>query len=330
MNNKKCAFILPYFGTFKNYFQLFLNSFSKNSDYDLLIFTDNTEKYNYPENVKIFPYSLAEFKKNATLKFEFDVTIDAPYKLCDYKPSYGFLFEDYITDYPYWGYCDCDLIFGNLNKILSPILKKDYDKIFAAGHMTIYKNTHDNNRRFMKPLNGQKLYRKAYSTNSIFVFDEDYICSMNPNNDNVHSIFLNDGAKVFTTDLSMNPIPSSALFKRAYYSETARTFEREEKAALARYFWNNGNVVAAEYNSEKDRVDYTEYLYIHLQLRKMRVMSGVENLNSFEILPDRFVKTKGLAQNKKEMRLNSIKRTYLFWFDFYSKKIKNKLKSLSH
>lgn len=326
MNNKKCVFILPYFGTFKNYFRLFLNSFSKNPDYDLLIFTDNTEKYDYPENVRIIPYTLSDFKKNADDKFGFGVTLDTPYKLCDYKPTYGFLFEEYIADYPYWGYCDCDLIFGNLQKLLTPLLDEGYDKLFAAGHMTVFKNTFDNNRRFMKPFCGRELYKEALTTNNIFVFDEDCKCSFNPNNANVHSIFLNDGAKIFTTDLSMNPTPGCALFKRAFYSEAARTFEREAKPRCARYFWSDGNVVAASYNKDNDRVDYEEFLYIHLQLRKMRVKSGVEDAASFEILPDRFVKTDKLPQTKKEMRLCSINRTYLFWFDFYLKKIKNKLK----
>ena len=56
---------------------------------------------------------------------------------------HGFLFEKYIKDFDYWGHCDCDLIFGNLEKNVTPLLNEDYDKLFAAGHLTIYKNTYD-------------------------------------------------------------------------------------------------------------------------------------------------------------------------------------------
>lgn len=43
-NMRKCAFVLPYYGKFGNYFQLFLNSCATNTDYDWLIFTDDHEE----------------------------------------------------------------------------------------------------------------------------------------------------------------------------------------------------------------------------------------------------------------------------------------------
>ena len=49
---KKICFIIPYFGNFKNYFQLFLNSCRLNSDINWLIITDNKDEYDYPKNVK--------------------------------------------------------------------------------------------------------------------------------------------------------------------------------------------------------------------------------------------------------------------------------------
>ena len=50
---KKCIIILPYFGKFNNYFNLFLKSCEKNPDFSWLIFTDDKSKYNYPENVRV-------------------------------------------------------------------------------------------------------------------------------------------------------------------------------------------------------------------------------------------------------------------------------------
>ena len=47
----KVIFIIPYFGNFNNYFQLFLNSCATNSDFSWLIVTDNNEKYDFPRNV---------------------------------------------------------------------------------------------------------------------------------------------------------------------------------------------------------------------------------------------------------------------------------------
>ena len=50
---KNCIFIIPYFGKFNNYFQLFLNSCSTNENYNWLILTDDDGKYDYPKNVEV-------------------------------------------------------------------------------------------------------------------------------------------------------------------------------------------------------------------------------------------------------------------------------------
>ncbi|EEG90690.1 hypothetical protein COPCOM_00918 [Coprococcus comes ATCC 27758] len=137
--NKRCVLILPYFGQFNNYFPLFLKSCEANPTYTWMIFTDNEFKYVCPENVHVIKTTLDEIRKIANEKFGFKIVLESAYKLCDYKPAYGFLFEKYIKDFDYWGHCDCDLIFGNLEKNVTPLLNEDYDKLFAAGHLTIYK-----------------------------------------------------------------------------------------------------------------------------------------------------------------------------------------------
>lgn len=310
--NKKCVLILPYFGQFNNYFPIFLKSCGANPTYTWIIFTDNEFNYVCPENVHVIKTTLDEIRSTANRKFGFRVSLESAYKLCDYKPAYGFIFEEYIKDFEYWGHCDCDLIFGNLEKKLTPLLNEDYDKLFAAGHLTIYKNSNDNNRRFMKPFKGRYLYKEAFTTNKIFVFDED--CN---GHDNVHSIFLEDGAKVYEKDLSMNPSISSAKFIRAFYDTSKHDFVNEPYKK-ARYYWSNGNVLQVEWNG---KVLLTkEFLYIHLQMRKMRVKISL-NEKSFEILPDRFIKKK-TPNNVKEMQLFNIGWPYLFWFDNYQKRIK--------
>ena len=49
----KVAFIVPYFGTFPQYFQLFLKSCELNPNYDWLLFTDDERLFNYPSNVHV-------------------------------------------------------------------------------------------------------------------------------------------------------------------------------------------------------------------------------------------------------------------------------------
>lgn len=317
--NNKCILILPYFGKFNNYFSLFLLSCARNPSYDWLIFTDDSFEYDCPQNVHVVRMTLDDVKKVANEKFGFNVTLNSPYKLCDYKPTYGFLFEDYIKDYAYWGHCDCDVIFGNLEKLLTPLLNKGYDKLFAAGHLTIYRNEYFNNRRFMKPLNGRILYKEVLSTDDICAFDED--CR---GHNNVHTIFLNDGAMVYDKDLSMNPTSRSARFQRAFYEPEVRKYIIEEYTK-ARYYWSNGNMIRIECG--EGRFSVNEYLYIHLQMRKMRVKFS--NADSFEILPDRFVSVEKLPASVEEMKSSTIGFPYLYWYDVYKKKIKNKISKIA-
>ncbi len=309
---RECVLILPYFGEFNNYFPLFLKSCALNPKYTWMIFTDNQFGYECPQNVHVIKTTLEDIRNSANAKFEFDVSLDSPYKLCDYKPAYGFIFEEYIKDYKYWGHCDCDLLFGNLEKMLTPLLNKGYDKLFAAGHLTLYKNTYANNRRFMKPLEGRYPYKEAFTTNKIFVFDED--CN---NSSNVHKVFSEDGAKIYESDLSMNPSVFSAKFIRAFYDASQHNFVNEEYRR-ARYYWNNGSVIRIEWNGAE--LIQTEFAYIHLQMRKMRVKVSLDD-TCFEILPDRFVK-KDLPDNRSDMDLMTVGWPYLYWVDNYRKRIK--------
>lgn len=322
--NKKCVLILPYFGKFNNYFPLFLKSCEANSMYEWIIFTDCKNTYDYPQNVHVIYTTLTEIKNIAERKFGFSVSMETPYKLCDYKPSYGFLFEEYIKDYEYWGHCDCDLIFGNLDEILTPLLEKGYDKIFAAGHLTIYKNNFENNRLFMKAYKGELFYKEAFKTDEIYAFDEDCIGDINPNRKNIHTIFLNEKAKIYSIDLSMNASTTSGKFVNEYYDDKRRIFIKE-KYVPRRYFWNNGNLISMEWNNNKKSVVKKKFLYMHLQMRKMRIKVDAGKSDCFQIYPDRFASEKNIPSNKKEMKLASIKRTYFYWIDVYIKKLNKKI-----
>lgn len=320
--NKKCVFILPYFGEFNNYFPLFLKTCRTNKLYHWIVLTDNNKEYDYPENVYVINTTLEKIKEKAEKKLGFSISLSSPYKLCDYKPAYGFLFEEYLTEFEYWGHCDCDLIFGNLDKILTPLLDKGYDKLFAVGHLTIYKNTYNNNRRFMNFYKGKKIYKEAFTTDKIYVFDEDYDSDYSDNN--VHSIFMEDGAAIYANDLSMNTSTKSGRFINDSYNKEARKFQKK-KYVPTRYYWSEGNIISLSIDKETKQLIRNEYLYMHFQLRKMRMSKNIINKNLIQILPDRFMKEKRLPINLKEMNIFSINFSYLYWFDVYIKKFKKKL-----
>lgn len=171
----KIAIVIPYFGQFPSYFSLFLKSCSYNPDIDWLIFTDNEiSKYSVrsPENVYIYKMSFEFLRNKIQKKFNFKISLKVPYKLCDYKPAYGYLFSDYLERYDYWGYCDIDILFGNIKKFLPDSLIISYDKIGHLGHLSLYKNQQDINLLFMQFSKNNITYKEIFSTDRIWIFDE--------------------------------------------------------------------------------------------------------------------------------------------------------------
>ena len=63
-------------------------------------------------------------QKLSSRKLGFEVYLERPYKCCDLKPAYGVIFEEYLTAYSYWGHCDFDLIFGDL-QYFAPLTNKN-------------------------------------------------------------------------------------------------------------------------------------------------------------------------------------------------------------
>lgn len=294
---KKCIFVLPHFGKFKNYFPLFLKSCEKNPEFSWLLVTDNTQPYTYPDNVKVVKMTFDEMQRKIQERFKFPISLDHPYKLCDYKPAYGYIFEDMIREYEWWGHCDSDVILGNLSEILPPLFAEKYDKIFAAGHMTIYRNTQENNRRFMKTENGNSWFRRAFTTPGICWFDEDY-WTETYKNENVHHIFLRDHAKVYQTDRCFGVLQFRTQFCRAKYAEGTGRFPVQpyEKAL---FVWDDGALkrIVKEENGD---LRTESLLYIHLQGRTMRYKEAVGASSLIQIYPNGFRSLNKLPESRRE------------------------------
>ena len=93
---KKCCFIIPYFGKLPKSFSVFLKTCATNPDFNWLLLTDDKQSFKYPSNVQVEYVSLQDVAKLADSKFGFHVKLDEAYKLCDFKPAYGYIFEEYI------------------------------------------------------------------------------------------------------------------------------------------------------------------------------------------------------------------------------------------
>lgn len=170
MPSPSLLLILPYFGRFNNYFPHFLMSCRNNPTVNWLIITDDKTDYDYPENVKVVYTTFPELRERVQASFDFPVTLESPYKLCDYKPAYGYIFNDEIKGYDFWGYCDNDLIFGDIRSFLTDDVLNGKEKVLSRGHLSLYRNNSFMNTFFKEHTEG--FYRTALSSNRGYSFDE--------------------------------------------------------------------------------------------------------------------------------------------------------------
>ena len=137
--------IIPYFGQWPEWFDLYLYSCGRNEMIDFVYYTDcpiPKEKY---ANTKFVQISFDDYCALAGKRLGIDYKIKQPYKLTDLKPFLGAVHEPELRKYNFWGFGDLDLCYGNLSMILNEKFLKKYDLITThcyhiAGHFTIMKN----------------------------------------------------------------------------------------------------------------------------------------------------------------------------------------------
>ena len=146
--DKKILIIIPYFGSLPGWMELFLLSCGANQGFHWLIPTDDTRPFHAPANVTLRRESFSGFKGKVAeaLSFATGDLAWGPYKLCDLKPFYGFIFADDLAGYDYWGFGDLDLLYGRLDNFITAEMLERYKVISfhddrISGHLCLVRNS---------------------------------------------------------------------------------------------------------------------------------------------------------------------------------------------
>jgi len=172
--DKSLALLVCYCGKLPWYFKYFINSCKYNPTVDFYVITnDTTWAYPLPANVRIIYKTLEDISLLASTKLGFEVAIKDGYKLCDFKPAYGFIFSDILGKYDFWGHCDLDIIFGSIRNFITDTLLEKYDLIsvrpeWIPGCFLLYRNNLKMNTLFQH----SKDYKKVFTTDKHYCFDE--------------------------------------------------------------------------------------------------------------------------------------------------------------
>lgn len=173
---KKIIFVLPYFGTWPFWFDYFLLSCRYNPTIDWLIISDALPPPDAPNNVTFRTLSFEQYSSIVSDRLDVAFSPSRPYKLCDLKPMYGHVHRADIEHHDFWGFCDMDVVFGQLREFLTEDVLT-HDAIFTharrvSGHLSLFR-TEDklidayqriaNWRKLLEHPDNQRLDERAFS-----------------------------------------------------------------------------------------------------------------------------------------------------------------------
>jgi hypothetical protein len=250
-----------------------LRSCAANPDIDWLILTDNRTPRKFPPNVRLHHTSLDELKKLFSARLGFAVNLPASHALHTFKPAFGFFFEELVKNYDFWGYCDFDMIFGDLRKFLREDILAVHDKILCRGHLTLYRNSERVNHAFQLDCPGALNYHDAFQAGEPRQFDEWR---------GINLIFRYHNLPQFHDEFIVDVTPPTSCKIKRFEGITIRNHPQQV------FYWHKGKIFHAYLNADRGIVD-DEYAYIHFQRRFMPAPAfDPFAVDGFLITPDGF------------------------------------------
>lgn len=294
MQQSSILFIVPYFGSFPNYFQQWLNSCSYNPTINWLIITDNQKQYDYPSNVKVVQQSFNQLQQRFKSFFSMPIILETPYDFCEFKVAYGEVFSDELNGYDFWGHCDIDLIWGNIRSFITSDILSKYSKISWRGHMTLYKNTPGINSIYRKELDQVSIYQYAFNnpTQKQYAFDER----------GINFLFEKEGKEIYKSCPFADLKIRNKNFELLHFDNNDKYKNKHQI-----FYWCNGRLYRLYV--EKNQVHSEEFLYIHFLKRPMKVKCN--NRHEFMIVPNQLVSLPGTLSLKDYIIKHS--RQGVYW-----------------
>ena len=166
---KSIVVIFPYFGKLPVQYKMWRESALSNPSIDFMFFTD--ADIEPAKNIIVNKMQFSDSQQLVQNAFEFQIVLNRPYKLCEYKQAYGYILQEYIKDYDFWGFGDLDLVYGDIRTFITEeVLMHKF--ILGWGHLSLLHNDEGTNTYFMKQEAGYQNYREAFTTSKITFFDE--------------------------------------------------------------------------------------------------------------------------------------------------------------
>lgn len=144
---KTIILLIPYFGKWPEWIELYLDTIRKNPTINFLFITDcEISSLENISNVIIHKSSFEMYIERYKAILGSDIQITNPYKICDLRPFFGIIHENDIKHYDFFGWTDVDLLYGDIRSYYSDDILSKYDVLSThknrlSGHLALLKNT---------------------------------------------------------------------------------------------------------------------------------------------------------------------------------------------
>lgn len=165
--------LMPHFGSWPQWFPIYLETCRRNPGVDWLFITDCETPDGAPANVRFKTATLEGVQQLASERLNQEIALPHAFKICDLRPAFAVIFDEEIRGYDFWGWGDTDLFYGSFADCLSEAALARYDVIssrsgFLSGEFTLLRNTPDINRLYSESAD----YERIFSSSSCFNFSE--------------------------------------------------------------------------------------------------------------------------------------------------------------
>lgn len=291
---KKIAIVSNYFGTPPSYFQLWLDSCAANPTIDWQFISDiSPTAYRFPPNVHLILSDFHSLQKDISARFPYPIRYEKPWDFCALRPAFGVLFENILTGYDFWGYCDCDLIFGNLRSFFTEDRLSRYDKLMPKGHLSLVRN----NPALNQAIFNHPLMREAIDVacGGLPCFDEEAFRKV---------ILPEYGATQFNDIPFMNPKCRAGNFQLEQVFGVHESLDVEASQFLHNvYTWSNGNLIGHYAKRNGDWTATLPVAYCHFFRREMKTKTdGLRNGRSYIIIPNTIKEFDGSPLDARSIR----------------------------
>ncbi len=178
MPRGRVLLVLPYFGSFGPWFPLYLHSLSNQQTLDLLLLSD-ARLPDLPANARHVEMTFDSLRALANSRLRTPVRLHRTRNLCDLKPAYGIVFAEFMRGYEYWAFGDEDVLYGNLDRMLTPHLDGTADVVLPStnpsnmqvktqGHLTVLRNHPRTNELVFR----DPAYREVLASHEHWAYDE--------------------------------------------------------------------------------------------------------------------------------------------------------------